>query len=503
MSYKSFIGRAAIIVTLISLLSRLLGFVREILFANYYGTNQEYDKYLVASIIPLTINTISIFFYQNYFIPNYAKVKNENEGYEEGFTYKIFIRSILFSIIILFFLINFRKQILYLYTGKSFVDYQIELIFIYFSLTIFPSIISSFFSAYLNIKNEFSVPSYSILSLNILTILAIIYSNGENIILISIGYLIGSILQLIFLVFKVDLSKITSGRYYAKNKLIKLSFNSFISVLLIESIGQLYSIADRYFYSELDSGGIASLNYATSIYLLPVTIFTFSLSTVIMPKISELFANKKIEEMNSILDRVISLSIFFFIPIIILFTFWGEKIVRIFFERGSFSELSTKMTTDVLFYLSLSLVFYVVYGLLNKYLYSLRESFFLLVITIMIIITKIIFNYTLVGYYKQNGLAISTTISYLLFFVLAFMKIKAKLDYKLNKKLFSDLMFYLFNTVLSSIIALILSSLINVSNIFHDYLFIIIFFVIYFINNMILGEKNQMMILSQIRMMIK
>ncbi len=496
---KSIIGKAAITITLISLLSRVLGFLREILFANYYGTNKEYEIYLVASIIPLTINTISIFFYQNYFIPNYAKTQNEYPEGKEYFVRKTFLSSIIFSFMIVLILIVFSEQILTFYAGKEILNDKIIIIFSIFSLTIIPAILSSFLSAYLNSRNHFGSPAFSLLFINIATIISLIYFKSTDIIPIAIGYLVGSLLQLFYLLIKSDIKSYLKIKKSVHKYSFNVTYSSILSILLIEIIGQLYVVSDRYFYSSVDSGGIASLNYATNIFLLPVSIFTISLTTAIMPKISDLSAKGRLTEMSEMVNKLFSFSFLFFIPFVLIFLLQGNQIVEIFLERGSFDSVSTETTAGVLFYLSLSLIFYVVYSFLNKFLYSLQKTNFLLLLTISVLIIKFIMNYLLVDALKQNGLAIATSLSYLIFFILAFIKLQSDLKLKLNIKVYINFLFYLFNSFLSFIITSIIVLIIQQNGIFFNSIFTIIFLVIYYFNNQIFKDENQTMILNQLK----
>lgn len=498
---QSSIGKAAIIITIISLLSRVIGFFREILFANYYGTNNEYEIYLVASIIPLTINTISIYFYQNYFIPNYAKIKTDYSDLKDYFVKKTFFNSVIYSALIVIIFIFFSQQILSLYVKEGANNENLKTIFTIFSLTIFPAVVSSFLSSYLNSKNKFSAPAFSLLFINLITILALIYFKSGNIIPIAIGYLIGSYLQLFYLLFKVDLRSIFNIKTPIKKDIIHITYSSVLSILLIELIGQLYVIADRYFYSSVDSGGIAALNYATNIFLLPVSIFTISLTTAIMPKISELSASNKISDMSQMLNKLFSLSFYFFIPVILSFILFGDKVVRIFFQRGSFDSVSTQFTYQVLFYLSLSFIFYVSYGVLNKFLYSLRKTNYLLFLTVFVFFCKILFNIILVTDFKQNGLAISTALSFLIFFSFAFVKVKSELKFSLDREVIRDLLFYSLNTMVSLIISLVLIKMLEPSSIYQDIFLFVIFIAIYYLNNQLLEDENQKAILSQLNIL--
>ena len=496
---KSIIGKAAITVTLISLSSRVLGFLREILFANYYGTNKEYEIYLVASIIPLTINTISIFFYQNYFIPANAKMSVSYPEDREYFVKKTFLNSIIFAVLIVFIFLLFSEQILLLYAGGGLLEEKTKIVFSIFSLTMIPAIVSSFLSAYINSKNQFGSPALSLLFINITTILSLVYFQSDNIIPIAIGYLVGTVLQLVYLSSKVDIKNLLKIKSPDHKDYVSISFGSIISIILIELIGQLYVVADRFFFSSVEAGGIASLNYATNIFLLPVSIFTISLTTAIMPKISELSAKGQNKEMMEMMNKLFSLSFLFFLPFVLIFLLQGDSVVKIFLERGNFDSVSTQITKDVLFYLSLSLIFYVIYSFLNKFLYSIQKINFLLLLTIFALIIKFILNYFLVGIFKQNGLAISTSISYVIFFVFAFIKMRRELNLKMDKRVFNNFLFYLMNASFSFVISSIITMILQQNQIISNLLSIIVFLVIYCVNNQIFEDENQKMILNQIK----
>lgn len=95
--------------------------------------------------------------------------------------------------------------------------------------------------------------------------------------------LLGTFLQFIYLLIK-------SRRYLNFDSLINSDGNNFyksilnssiVIIILIESMSQLYAIFDRYFYGQISSGGIASLNYGLIIWFLPVSIISISLATAV------------------------------------------------------------------------------------------------------------------------------------------------------------------------------------------------------------------------------
>src|SRR5690606_7580021 len=112
--FLSSITGAALLISFTSILTKGLGFLREVLFANYFGLEEEFDIYLVGAVIPLTINVIIYHLIQNYLIPAYNKLKKNDKSDLDKFintNFSIFILGgVLLSALLYFFshiIINF------------------------------------------------------------------------------------------------------------------------------------------------------------------------------------------------------------------------------------------------------------------------------------------------------------------------------------------------------------------------------------------------------------
>ena len=91
----STLAGAVLFLIVVNLLSKGLGFFREVLFANYFGRGVEFDIYLIGAVIPITINTVVLYIGQNYFIPGYHKIKTEKENLTSRFFTINFVAFIL------------------------------------------------------------------------------------------------------------------------------------------------------------------------------------------------------------------------------------------------------------------------------------------------------------------------------------------------------------------------------------------------------------------------
>ncbi|MCL5031095.1 MAG: oligosaccharide flippase family protein [Bacteroidetes bacterium] len=492
-NFTSTVAGASILITAVGLIGKGLGLVREIVFANFFGLNAQYDLYLVGAVLPLTINSIILYLSQNYFIPNYNRIKINEPDNSKRFTNSTFWLFSILSIVFSLVLFSLSKFIIKFYLQpSSYSTFESTLeVFRIFLITIPLNTSFSVLAAYLQAEYEFKLPAYSQLFLNVSIIfIVIIFSTKTGIYTIPYGYVIGSLLQLIFLLIKVkDRIKLNLFEFIKSKNSFSIINYSLVITILIESISQIYLLADRYFFDSVPQGGIAALNYASNIFLLPITIISVALSTAIFPKLSHSISSNNKEDLENKLSSFYSINLYLFVPISLILFFYGDLIIRILFQRGEFNFSATIMTFDVLKFYALSLIFYSTYAVINKLIYSANLVRHLLIITIVGSIIKVILNFALVGKYQQAGLAISSVISYVFFFLCGTILISHNLKLKI-KKFFSEFLFNIVNGMLSYLICGILVNNYISKNYFINSFFKLILFIIIYVANSIIINQN-------------
>ncbi len=487
--FTSTIAGASIFITAVLLIGRGLGLIREVIFANYFGLSAEYDLYLVATVLPITINSIILYIAQNYFIPNYhsAKKISENEAVEfTGSSVWLFLFGGIFISLILFAL---SDQIFSLYlagvSANSLESTTNLFKIILIAIPVFSA--SSVFSAYLQAKFEFRLPSLSQLLLNIaMIILVLAFHNSIGVTAIVIGYVAGVILQLFMLLYFVQKElNIFQIKFFTKKKYLRFVSGSVILIVVIESLSQLFIFSDRYFYNSVEPGGIAALNYAIHLYMLPLSIISLAISTAIFPSFSKSI-NEETIEAEKHLNNFFSINIILFVPITIIIIFFGDVLIKMLYERGEFSAHDSEMTYSVLKIYAYSLIFYSSYAVLNKLIYSKKLIKYLLLVAVISISLKIIMNFVFVDNLKQDGLALSSTLSYTSFFIFSFALVLYKVRLTDRSFFARELLWSLVNGTVSYLISLWVSFWIfeNVSLI-SKIIMVIIFISIYTLNTVI------------------
>jgi putative peptidoglycan lipid II flippase len=491
--FTSTIAGASIFISAIGLLSRGLGFFREMIFASDFGLETEFDLYLVGAVLPVTINSIILYIGQNYFIPKFQKLNSDDPREGQIYFKQSFIAFIVVGILIALLLYLTSDIIIDFYMhSASLTDKQIASnIFILFLITIPLSAGVSILSALLQSFYEFKYPAIAILFLNVCIILMLVlFADRFGVFIIPVGYLIGTFLQFSYLMFR-------SSKHMRLN-VFKLNFysdlsgpivnSSIVIIILIEAMSQLHALFDRYFYSEVTSGGIASLNYALIIWFLPISILSISLATAVFPVINKEIIDNSNTEMERIYNESVSINVFLFIPLTFILFFYGDTIIKIFFERGKFVEESTLITFNVLKLYSISLVFYSVYAVLNKIFFSINRMKSLLLITVVGVSIKLILNFVLIDL-QQNGLALSTSISFIFFFIASYVILNRELRIKCRYLFFKDIVFHLTNGAICILLINIISNHFFLRSLITETISVILFFVLYVINVLIVKHN--------------
>jgi putative peptidoglycan lipid II flippase len=485
---------ATIVLTLISVFNKGIAFFREVLYAKNFGLGDEFNAFLVSSVLPITIYSTIYYLSQFYFIPSYNKKISEDRNEEKKFLSD--------NLWIFFFLGSVVTALLFLFSDTiidfylSNVDTELKelslKIFRVFIFTIPLSSAHSILAAYLNAEQKFIYPAVSIVLLN-LTVVISLYTLVEpfGIFVIPYGFVFGMLLQLIFLLTKCSKQINFNPLPAFKNDSLLNVFNkTLLLTLLAEVITFSYMIVDRYFLDKLGEGGVASLSYSYQIYELPIKIFTFAIATIIFSKFSKSFYSLSGKELEKQFQMGIKLAIFIFTPIALIYFFWGDSIIKILYERGKFSAEDTILTFEILKIYTLSIVLYSAYAIVNKMIYSAGLLKYLLLLTSLGAAVKIIFSIILIDDYQQTGLAFTTSLAYGVICISGFVIIVKKLKFSSYIFPLVDFLIYTFIGTVCALISNLVSVFLFKGGNDINYASPILFVVLYFISVYYLNTKE-------------
>lgn len=407
--------KSAFIFMVITLISKILGFARELILASNFGASNITDAYLTALNIPVVIFAGVSASLATTYIPMFYSVK-EKEG-KSGvykFTDNVYSIVVLCSLLLIAIGLTFTPYIVKLF-AVGFKGDILDLT-INFSRILMPAMlflaINSIQSAYLQANDKFYISAASTIPFNIICILAIIIganSNAYTMVYITLfAYIAQMIFQFIFV--KNDGYKYKLHINLADKNIHKLLY-LVIPVFIGSYVDQINTMINRSLASTIEVGAITALNYASKLNVFATGIIVMSLSTVLYPILSRLSSEKNMELFKKYVTKSVNLVIVFMIPITFMTMVLVNPIVKILFEKGSFNSHDTYLTSTALFYYSLGMVAYGVRDVLSRTFYSLQDTKTPVKNAAISVLFNIVFSLILVKYMGIGGLALSTSIA--------------------------------------------------------------------------------------------
>ncbi|MFH1699539.1 MAG: murein biosynthesis integral membrane protein MurJ [Candidatus Zixiibacteriota bacterium] len=411
------IKRATVGIIILVLISKVIGFGREMIIAYRFGTSIEYDIYLVAASIPLAIYTL-VAGLSNYFIPQMSRATaNRTDIAPISTLWPEFLYSLSGCIAISIGIFAFSPLFLNL-IAPGFDEGKIaEAVYLTRIMTVIIvfSYVETFFRSALNNEKNFNIPAFGPIIANIIIIGSIIlFAEAYSTKAILYGVISGYLAQIIVLHFSFRRLRFLQGiRKFSYSLTGSGQFlTAILFILVIEGSVQVYAVVDRFFASSMEGGIISALGYSYVLYNVPISIFAFALATAIFPYFSESFELKQYDTARHIFYRAVTLSMLIAVPIMIIFWIFIEDIVVISFHRGAFDSNSIDQTVYVMRYFIPGMLGHFLFWVITRVYYAGRVYLILMANVALVVISKLILAYYLVENIGAVGLALSTTISH-------------------------------------------------------------------------------------------
>ena len=443
-----------------TLISRILGYLRDILIAFFLGASIFADAFFVAFRLP---NTFRRLFaegtFNAAFIPSYTSAKLENK--KKG---KKFADDILGSLLIILTLIVtvveiFTPYLVYL-IAPGFVENDVkfnlavELTRITFPFLLFISL-SSFFSGILNSNNKFAAAAGAPIILNIILILSLIISYKLNLNIakqLSYGVTLAGILQLIFLFF-------VTLKFYKPSLTFKLKADSKVKFFFKKLLPSIFSsgvtqvnILIGTIIASFETGAVSYLYYADRIYQINLAIAGIAVGTVSLPVLSNAFKNNNLKKLSSIQSKSFELSLLLSIPASLGLILASEEIVNALFGYGSFSKEDVKLTSDALKFFGYGVPAFALVKILSNFFFARDNTKTPFYVSIVMVIINISISVSLFSNFGFIIIPIATSIATwvgVLFYVYLLNQKKSLL---LNEQLIPNFIKILVSTIIMSFI---------------------------------------------------
>ena len=400
-----------------TIISRLLGYMRDILIAVFLGAGPLADAFFVAFRIPNTFRRLfSEGTFNAAFVPSYSSINNKKKS--ENFANNIFSLLIL-GLLSLVFLIEIFMPIFVFLIAPGFegdnskMELAITLTRITFPFLLFVSL-ASFLSAILNSHNKFAAASAAPIILNIFLILVLVFGkilDDQLVYYLSYAVTISGITQFIFLYFFVKKNYKPQFKFSFKiDGKIKLFFKKLLPSIFSSGVTQINILVGTIIAS-FQASAVSYLYYADRIYQINLAIAGIAIGTVILPQLSKHVQNKKKEKIHLIQNKALELSLFLSIPAAIALLIASEEIISSLFGYGSFDQESVKKSAQALFYFGLGLPAFSLIKIFSTFFFARHETKIPFYISLISVLLNIFIS---IIFFKEIGFLIipmATTIS--------------------------------------------------------------------------------------------
>lgn len=423
--------KTAFTIMIITLLSKIFGFGRDIILSYFYGASNISDAYLISLTIPSVIFGLIGTGIVTAYIPMQSRVIEEF-GNEEGSKFTSNFVNIIMVFVSIFFMVGllFTEPLIKLFaSGFTNETFILAVIFTRIGLAgMYFTALATIFSGYLQLKDNYVIPALVGIPLNSIVIISIILASKGNHLILAIGTLIATASQVIVMLpfIKKAKFKYTALITIKDSRIIKTIYIA-IPVIIGTSVNQINILVDRTLASSIAIGGISSLNYANRLNLFIQGLFVTSIITVMYPQISSFASNKNYEGIKKSLKESINIITIFVLPITIGTMIFSNQVILMLFGRGAFDEVAIQMTSTALFFYALGMLGFGFREVLSRGFYSMQNTKTPMINAALGMLLNIILNIILSRYLGIGGLALATSIAAIFTTVLLFISLRKKI----------------------------------------------------------------------------
>ncbi len=421
------LARTAGVIGLATLISRVLGYVRDMVIASFFGAGWAADAFIAAFRIPNLLRrlfgegTLSVAF-----IPVFSDVLNQ-QGRAEAT--RLAVSSLRLAAVVLFgasFLgVWFAPAIVHALAYGFTDDLQkytlcIELTRIMFPYTLFIGLVALCMGI-LNVLGHFAAPALAPTMLNIAMIGSVLFfswlspSQTTRVTGLAVGVLIGGGLQLglqlPFLVRKgIRFRCRAPWRHPAMKSVLILMGPSLFGA----AVYQINSLVICLLGSLLPQGSISYLYYADRLVQFPLGIFAIAMATAVLPALSQQASSGQLNQLKATFSHALRMVFFIMLPCMAGLIVLREPIVALLFQRGAFGDEATRLTASALFYYVIGLWAFSGVRIVLYAFYALKDTRTPVLAGVVSVLANSVAGIALMGPMKHNGLALALSLSSML-----------------------------------------------------------------------------------------
>lgn len=425
---KNKLLKSTSVVSFMTLLSRIMGFVRDMVFATMFGATLGFDAFLLAFKIP---NFFRRLFaegaFSQAFVPVLAQYKGTRSHEEvKQLVHKVSGNLALVLGVVTLLGVVFAPAFVMIFApgfepdGTRF-ELACQMLRITFPYLMFISL-TALAGGVLNTYQKFSVPAFTPVMLNISLILSALYLSQyteKPIIALAWGVFMGGLVQLCLqfpFLKKIGFSPklVWDWKDEGVRKILKLMLPAMIGA----SVMQINLLVDTLFASFLPVGSLSWLYYADRIIEFPLGMFGVALATVALPNLAHHFATKNEKAFNTQCQWALKMCLTIGVPSAIGLWALSLPVMATLFGHGAFLIKDIEMASLSLRMLGFGLIAFMLVKVMVSAFYARQNTVFPVKVAIVSLLSNIVLNAILIQPLAHAGLSLASSLSAVLQVVL-------------------------------------------------------------------------------------
>jgi putative peptidoglycan lipid II flippase len=401
----------------LTLVSRILAFVRDVLIARVFGAGMATDAFFVAFRLP---NLLRRLFaegaFSQAFVPIFGEYRNRR-GHEDTQLLVDHVTTMLAIILFVVTLIGiFAAPVIVYISAPGFAkdaakyDLTVQLLRITTPYIFFISLVAVA-AGILNTYNKFWVPAFAPILLNICFISAALWLApycDPPILALAWAVFVAGFVQLAFQVpFLKKIGMLPSIRFNWNDPGMRRVIRQMGPAVFGVSIGQISMLINTIFASFLVAGSVSWLYYADRLMEFPSGILGVALGSILLPSLSKCHADNNLVEYSKLLDWGLRLTVMLTLPAALALGMISVPLLATFFQRGAFAAHDVLMTSHALIGYSVGLIGMILVKILAPGFYAKQDIRTPVKIGIVTLLATQAMNALFIGWIQHAGLALS------------------------------------------------------------------------------------------------
>jgi putative peptidoglycan lipid II flippase len=414
--------RSSAVVGIMTMISRVLGLIRDVVVAGYFGASGASDAFFVAFKIP---NFLRRLFAEGAFAQAFVPVLSEYRSQRDLTAVQFLVNRTagsLGSVLLLVTLLGSLGSPLlamlfapgFYMSGSESFGLAADMLRITFPYLMLISL-TAFCGAILNSYERFAVPAFTPVLLNVCLIGSAVYLSplfDPPIMALAWGVLMAGTVQLLFqLPFLARLRLLPVPQAGWKDEGVRRILKLMLPALFGVSVAQINLLLDTVLASFLQTGSVSWLYYSDRLAELPLGVFGIAIATVILPSLSRKHSEKSGEEFAKMLDWAVRMVLLIGIPSAVALILLAEPLLTTLFHYGEMTDRDVSMAAMSLRAYGLGLLAFMLIKVLAPGYFSRQDTKTPVKIAVKAMVANMVFNLILIFPLAHAGLALATALS--------------------------------------------------------------------------------------------